>query len=107
VFQLIAWGTMLPTYSIEAGSWNRGVTDTFSGEKPCQLCVAIQETQQEEQKRPRATRVKLEFACGKGAESMQTCGACDYGSEIVYFPPQQNLQGRWMSGVEVPPPELS
>lgn len=45
LLQGYAWCTMLVDYSRESG-WSQAVRDTFSGEKPCQLCRKIESTRQ-------------------------------------------------------------
>ena len=51
VAQLYAWVGMLVTYS-QADGLAKGAIDTFSGEKPCELCVKISKAKSEESKRP-------------------------------------------------------
>lgn len=38
LLQMAGWATMVPRYAAEAGSWQEGVRETFSGERPCSLC---------------------------------------------------------------------
>lgn len=49
--QIYAWAGMLVTYS-QADGLAKGAMDTFSGEKPCELCVKISNAKSEESKRP-------------------------------------------------------
>lgn len=49
--QVYAWIGMLVTYS-QADGLAKGAIDTFSGEKPCELCVRISKAKSEESKRP-------------------------------------------------------
>lgn len=51
--QVIAWGNMITQYSQESGIV-KGVQDTFSGERPCQLCCKISEVRKSdpENKKP-------------------------------------------------------
>jgi hypothetical protein len=44
--QVVAWSSMLWSYSQTYG-FEEAVSMTFSGEKPCSLCLAIQKTQRE------------------------------------------------------------
>ena len=44
--QLVAWSGMLVTYSAEVGL-SQGVTDTFSGKKPCALCLQVREMERD------------------------------------------------------------
>jgi hypothetical protein len=41
--QAVAWMSMLANYSLENGL-ARGVVDTFSGERPCAMCLMIADT---------------------------------------------------------------
>ncbi len=41
--QMVAWASMLASYSLENGV-SQGVTDTFSGERPCALCLKLAAT---------------------------------------------------------------
>ncbi|MFU8893718.1 MAG: hypothetical protein ACNA8L_08830 [Luteolibacter sp.] len=43
MLQGVAWATMLASYSAENGLV-QGAIDTFSGERPCQLCKSIADT---------------------------------------------------------------
>ena len=47
VLQGIAWTQMLVTYSAEDG-WIEGARRTFDGEHPCDLCVAIADAKQQD-----------------------------------------------------------
>lgn len=51
--QLIAWATMLAGYSIEDGL-TRGLTDTFSGARPCAMCLKIAAADQNQEQPPEA-----------------------------------------------------
>lgn len=48
--QIYAWGTMITNYSRETGII-QGTKDTFSGEKPCQLCCKITEAKKADGKK--------------------------------------------------------
>lgn len=47
ILQVIAWAGMLVTYTAEDGL-AQGVTDTFSGERPCPLCLTVREMEREQ-----------------------------------------------------------
>ncbi|MFT3992080.1 MAG: hypothetical protein QM680_11780 [Luteolibacter sp.] len=49
MMQAVAWATMLVDYSKEDG-FLQGARDTFSGEKPCDMCRKIQASKQTEPK---------------------------------------------------------
>lgn len=42
LLQVVGWGGMLVSYTAEDGL-AKGVADTFSGERPCPLCEAVKE----------------------------------------------------------------
>lgn len=42
--QMVAWASMLASYSLENGVV-QGVADTFSGERPCAMCLKIAATE--------------------------------------------------------------
>lgn len=49
--QMFAWGKMIVDYSSERGVV-AGVSDTFDGEHPCDLCKSIAEAKKDDSKRP-------------------------------------------------------
>lgn len=51
MMQCVAWAGMLWTYSEQDGL-AQGVMDTFSGEKPCCLCEAIEKVKQQDPESP-------------------------------------------------------
>lgn len=51
VLQVVAWGGMLVSYSQENG-FRKGVEDTFSGEKPCEMCRKISAARKDAGKEP-------------------------------------------------------
>lgn len=57
MLQCVAWAGMLWSYSEEDGLI-QAAQDTFSGEKPCHLCVAIAESQRLEDKTPEPMQSK-------------------------------------------------
>ncbi len=57
MLQCVAWAGMLWSYSEEDGLM-QAAQDTFSGEKPCHLCVAIAESQRLEDKTPESMPIK-------------------------------------------------
>jgi hypothetical protein len=65
VLQSVAWVSMAVTYS-QTDSWNVALQKTFSGEKPCKLCLAVKEGKQQEQKQSvLKVETKLDFVCLK------------------------------------------
>ena len=46
VLQSAAWVGMAVAYSVEKGSLTEGLSDTFDGNHPCQLCKAVQQGQE-------------------------------------------------------------
>lgn len=51
IVQGAAWASMLVTYSAKDGI-AQGVTDTFSGEKPCCLCMKARELEHQQSELP-------------------------------------------------------
>jgi hypothetical protein len=51
VLQVVAWGTMLWQYSAQSGL-SVGFADTFSGDKPCDLCRIVQNSENEQNTPP-------------------------------------------------------
>lgn len=49
VLQAIAWAQMLQDYSAEKGL-AEGIMDTFSGERPCPMCLKLRKTQSDTEK---------------------------------------------------------
>jgi hypothetical protein len=43
LLQSVAWLWMAVDYSVEEGSVSKGLQQTFSGQKPCGLCVALKD----------------------------------------------------------------
>jgi hypothetical protein len=63
VLQSVAWVSMAVTYS-HTDSWEVALKKTFSGEKPCKLCLAVREGKQQEQKQSvLKVETKLDFVC--------------------------------------------
>jgi hypothetical protein len=51
--QAVAWASMLASYSLEDGL-AKGVVDTFSGERPCAMCVKLAEMKHDGEQSPDA-----------------------------------------------------
>src|SRR5882672_11743927 len=63
VLQSVAWVSMAVSYS-HTDSWEIALKKTFSGEKPCKLCLAVKEGKQQEQKQSLLKlETKLDFVC--------------------------------------------
>jgi hypothetical protein len=63
VLQSVAWVTMAVEYS-QTDSWEVALKKTFSGEKPCKLCLAVKEGKEQEQKQAvLKIETKLDFVC--------------------------------------------
>lgn len=56
VLQAVAWTQMIRDYSQESGLVS-GVTQTFSGERPCKMCKNIEKSRQQEEKAPATLKV--------------------------------------------------
>jgi hypothetical protein len=65
VLQSVAWVTMAVEYS-QTDSWEVALKKTFSGEKPCKLCLAVKEGKEQEQRQAvLKVETKLDFVCLK------------------------------------------
>jgi hypothetical protein len=65
VLQSVAWVSMAVTYS-QTDGWEVALQKTFSGEKPCKLCLAVKEGKQQEQKQAvLKVETKLDLVCLK------------------------------------------
>jgi hypothetical protein len=65
VLQSVAWVSMAVTYS-QTDSWEVALKKTFSGEKPCKLCLAVKEGKEQEQKQSvLKVETKLDLVCLK------------------------------------------
>jgi hypothetical protein len=51
VLQTIAWGTMLSDFS-RTSSLEEAAKKTFDGEHPCALCKVVEQSKQQEDKKP-------------------------------------------------------
>ena len=60
VLQLTAWSYMLVRYTQES-SIPEAVADTFSGQRPCELCHIIETVEQEKEKQTLSTRAADDF----------------------------------------------
>jgi hypothetical protein len=65
--QSVAWMGMLVRYS-QSEPLSTAVEETFSGERPCTLCIFVQKGQSEEQKQ-QATQAVKKFDAVLGPES--------------------------------------
>ncbi|TVR48230.1 MAG: hypothetical protein EA425_14790 [Puniceicoccaceae bacterium] len=59
--QGVAWMKMIVDYSAAEGSLGRGLSATFGGENPCDLCRAIQEGREQERQREADTALETHF----------------------------------------------
>lgn len=73
-WQVVAWVGMIVDYSLEEASLSEGLKQTFSGEKPCNLCEAIDESQKGEpdQKKSNSPTTKVSVELTK-AEPKEPC----------------------------------
>ena len=86
VLQSAAWVRMAVSYSIKAGSVADGLSQTFDGEHPCAMCLAIAKGKQSEKKDPAVDATKLKqdlIASGGTIITFATPAA-------VYFPRAAN-----------------
>lgn len=85
VFQAVAWGQMLWSYSQDTGSLLAGAEKTFSGKYPCSMCRKVAEQTQKEQKAPAIFKVdkQLEVYVMLAALSVRQPA----GRDVTYFLP--------------------
>lgn len=67
--QGLAWTGMAVTYSLQDGL-SQGLSDTFSGERPCDMCIAL--SNDESMPPPAAATVELRVALSHYALSAST-----------------------------------
>lgn len=61
LFQTIAWGNMLVTFS-RSGTLSEAVQKTFDGQHPCELCKAVKKSKENDDKKPLVqTKTTLEI----------------------------------------------
>lgn len=110
VMQMFAWGKMIVDYSAEKGLVT-GVSETFDGEHPCDLCESIAKAKKDDNKRPQPP-VKAD---GKGFELKNVLPAkLTYLSEPrsnLYLPAPflspEDAKLRFLPRPEMPPPRLA
>jgi hypothetical protein len=77
MLQLVAWAGMLVSYTAEDGLV-QGVADTFSGDRPCPLCLKVREMEREQQKPALPAgedRRRLAEALGQSLRSVESLDA--------------------------------
>ncbi|MFK7852068.1 MAG: hypothetical protein AB8D78_13920 [Akkermansiaceae bacterium] len=107
VMQMLAWGKMIVEYSSERGFVD-GLSDTFDGEHPCELCHSIQESKKRESQKPASHLLKkLElkelFPCEKGFRSQPR--SQELSSQKFIYCSEANFHGR--PSPETPPPRVA
>lgn len=68
--QVVAWASMLASYSFEYGV-AKGVVDTFSGERPCAMCEMLAETKSDGDGSPDAPNPERRTAAPGMAQEWQ------------------------------------
>jgi hypothetical protein len=90
ILQSVAWTGMVYTYSIEENSFLQGLNDTFSGEKPCDLCCAIDKTKNnrsEKQQDFPLPSSKDQFKEIKNTNSIVIKIKSDYSNDVINSQP--------------------
>lgn len=111
VLQGLAWSQMIISYSAESG-WIEGARQTFDGEHPCQLCVAIADAKQKDSEPANQGPQR------RGMDSGLELKPCPLSSPLVVTEPtltdhpqghgshSPTLEGSLHSGPEPPPPRV-
>ena len=107
VMQMFAWGKMIVDYSSEKGVV-AGISETFDGQHPCELCKSIAKAKSDDTKLPQ-TPVKAD---GKGLELKNFLPAkladlakprsCIFRAAPFLSPEDATL--RFLPAPEMPPP---
>jgi len=101
VLQSVAWVSMAVTYS-HTDSWEVALKKTFSGEKPCKLCLAVKEGKQQEQKQSLLkVETKLDFFC------LKLLAYVHPALPITLLPPQAEAAFLRAEPPPTPPPRLA
>jgi hypothetical protein len=102
--QSAAWLGMVVTYTLETGSLNQGISDTFDGNHPCQLCVVVKKGQQEQKKKtPSSSRLK-DLKLVLHDSQVTTLALMVMRRDIV--PDQVALQHKLQEEPALPPPRV-
>lgn len=111
VLQGLAWTQMIISYSAESG-WIEGARQTFDGEHPCDLCVAIADAKQKDSDPANHGPQR------RGIDSGLELKPCPLSSPLVIAEPALRnlplgycrhfltLKGSLPSGPEPPPPRV-
>ena len=88
LLQLAAWSWMLTAYSAEDGLAS-AIRDTFSGDRPCELCQAISETKKDQETPASQTATVVE------KDSFKLIAA---GVNVLSLAPPTPAKGSWDPG---------
>jgi hypothetical protein len=101
VLQSVAWVSMAVTYS-HTDSWGMALKKTFSGEKPCKLCLAVKEGKQQEQKESvLKVETKIDFVC------LQSIAYIHPVLPFTLLSPQADVAFPRAESPPTPPPRLA
>lgn len=109
--QVVAWTSMLANYSLEDGL-AKGVVDTFSGERPCALCLQIAENRADGESQPDAPAPERRASAPGMAQDWQATKIIRYTPPTVAdvtgggLRPPTRLGGasQEVGGPDAPPP---
>ncbi len=107
MMQCVAWAGMLWSYSDEDG-WLQAAQDTFSGDKPCELCEAIVEAKQGDSDSPepllsQALSKLKDLQCPSMARLKSPTGV---GAPTLFHPEPDGVRGSWLEAPLSPPPRF-
>lgn len=89
--QIIAWATMLASYSMEDGL-TRGIADTFSGDRPCAMCLKIAESNTDHKRAPEAPNPERTASTSHMPQPWQNPGS------IHLVPPSSHDLAHYLTG---------
>jgi len=112
--QLVAWTGMLATYSMEDGI-AKGVADTFSGERPCTMCIMIAESATDQSPAPEAPHPDRNSPAPSLGHHWQSPRSICIAPPPARNPndadsnpfPDEMMVSILQSGPETPPPRIS
>lgn len=108
MLQGIAWVSMFATYSAESGMV-QGAVDTFSGDRPCQLCKSIAAAKEPGEHSPEPLP-SPRFSQWKMLQDMVAprvvCAATIFGTDVPFVRYQRpiDFHGNGRNAPPVPPP---
>ena len=110
MMQCVAWAGMLWDYSEKEGLI-RGARDTFSGDRPCELCEAIAELKQDasegKEETPQSLAERFSFKDLKCPErlALKQPRSRELAKTVPVEPAEPHAS--WLEGPLLPPPRIA